>query len=120
MKVEVRDNVLYLPAESRYKARNFALTDIAACRERRYEYNLLSQLSPGIERGGTIEQVIMLPGYVGPGVEIAFLRVRKNIFNLTQVVFKDAKELKQVEIRVHFPCSRSEELVALINFAKNN
>ena len=87
--VEVREDVLYLPAESRYKARHFALTDIAACRERRYEYKLLSQLSPGREAGGIIEQVVMLPGYVGPGVEIVFLRARKNIFNLTQMVFKD-------------------------------
>lgn len=118
--IEVRDDVLCLPAESRYKARNFALADIAACREREYKYNLLSQLSPGREREGVIEQVIMLPGYVGPGVEVAILQVRKNISNFIQMAFKDDKKLQQVEVRVHFPCPKAEKLVAIINSAKNN
>lgn len=114
IEITVRNNILYLPAESRYKARHIPLAEIILCREKTYDHTMLAQFILGHNKNGNIEQIVPLPGYSGPGVQIGFLRVRKNLSNLMNITVAD-KPLETKQIRVHFPCTKGKQLVELIN-----
>lgn len=116
--ITVKNNVLHLPPESRYKARRIPLSEIVICRRKEYQPSLATQLGPGNARGNYQDQTVPLPGYKGPGVQIGFRRPKTNIKNLLSLAYLDPPGKDAVTVRVHFPCKNADQLIKLIGSLK--
>lgn len=114
VRISLRGGVLHLPPEGRYHPRRIPVGRIVLFREKPYPREPAADfpLPEGVNT--VVHQVAWLAGYRGPGVQIGFLRARKNPSNLKTLMMEARPELDHELVTVHFPCARPAELAAAL------